>query len=121
MYFGLNVSYLGLFVLKKFGNLHQIYFYCSPENLLQGYIRADIFMVGICFPNRLVGSLTRIAKLQEMGTLLAPVVNAAYPSGECCLPRLGIIRAQNVPTMFHVMNVSKGDAKSTIRADSFRL
>lgn len=26
MYFGLNVSYLGLFVLKKFGNLHQIYF-----------------------------------------------------------------------------------------------
>ena len=49
MYFGLNVSYLGLFVLKKFGNLHQIYFYCSPENLLQGYIRADIYMVGICF------------------------------------------------------------------------
>lgn len=73
MYFGLNVSYLGLFVLKKFGNLHQIYFYCSPENLLQGYIRADIFMVGICFPNRLVGSLTRIAKTSRMGTLLAPV------------------------------------------------
>ncbi|GEM_PF-2778318 len=56
-----------------------------------------------------------------MGTLLAPVVNAAYPSGACCLPRLGIIRAKNVPTMFHVMNVSKGDAKSTIRADSFWL
>ena len=50
MYFGLNVSYLGLFVLKKFGNLHQIYFYCSPENLLQGYIRADIFI-----PNRPLG------------------------------------------------------------------
>ena len=49
MYFGLNVSYLGLFVLKKFGNLHQIYFYCSPENLLQGYIRADIFMVVFVF------------------------------------------------------------------------
>ena len=56
-----------------------------------------------------------------MGTLLAPVVNAAYPSGACCLPRLGIIRVKNVPTMFHGMNVSKGDAKCTIRADSFWL
>lgn len=56
-----------------------------------------------------------------MGTLLAPVVNATYPSGACCLPRLGIIRAKNVPIMFHVMNVSKGDAKSTIRADFFWL
>ena len=81
MYFGLNVSYLGLFVLKKFGNLHQIYFYCSPENLLQGYIRADIYMVGICFPNRQVGSLAMITKnlkkwarcLPMLGTLLAPV------------------------------------------------
>ena len=67
MYFGLNVSYLGLFVLKKFGNLHQIYFYCSPENLLQGYIRADIYMVGICFPNRQVGSLAMITKTSRNG------------------------------------------------------
>ena len=56
-----------------------------------------------------------------MCKLLAHVGNAAYPSGACCLPRLGIIRAKNVPAMFHVMNVSKGDAKSTIRADSFWL
>lgn len=27
MNFGLNVSYLGLFVLKKIGNQHQIYFF----------------------------------------------------------------------------------------------
>ena len=114
MYFGLNVSYLGLFVLKKFGNLHQIYFYCSPENLLQGYIRADIFMVGICFPNRQVGSLAMITKTSRNG-------HGACPGWVSSFPRLGIIRAKNVPTMFHGMNVSKGDAKSTIRTDSFRL
>ena len=82
MYFGLNVSYLGLYVLKKFGNLHQIYFYCSPENLLQGYIRADIFMVGICFPNRQVGSLAMITKTSRNGY-------GACPCWERCLPRLG--------------------------------
>lgn len=82
MYFGLNVSYLGLFVLKKFGNLHQIYFYCSPENLLQGYIRADIYMVGICFPNRQVGSLAMITKTSRNGY-------GACPCWERCLPRLG--------------------------------
>ena len=31
MYFGLNVSYLGLFVLKKFGNLHQIFLLLSGK------------------------------------------------------------------------------------------
>lgn len=86
MYFGLNVSYLGLFVLKKFGNLHQIYFYCSPENLLQGYIRADIYMVGICFPNRQVGSLAMITKTLRNG-------HAACPGCERCLPKWGMLLA----------------------------
>ena len=86
MYFGLNVSYLGLSVLKKFGNLHQIYFYCSPENLLLGYIRADISMVGICFPNRQVGSLARITKTSGNG-------HGACPCWVRCLPRLGKLLA----------------------------
>ena len=101
MYFGLNVSYLGLFVLKKFGNLHQIYFYCSPENLLQGYIRADIYMVGICFPNRQVGSLAMITKTSRNG-------HGACPCWVTCLPMLGTVLApvgQN-PCMKSAQNIS---------------
>ena len=35
MNFGLNVSYLGLFVLKKFGNLHQIYFFIAVRYCIE--------------------------------------------------------------------------------------
>lgn len=92
MNFGLNVSYLGLFVLKKIGNQHQIYFFIVVRYCIEPCNdRSEIIIVK---DNK---------KLQEMGRLLAYVGNAAYSSGARCLPRLGTIRAKNVSKMFHGM------------------
>lgn len=75
MNFGLNVSYLGLFVLKKFGNLHQIYFFIAVRYCIEPCNdRSEIIIVK---DNK--NSKKWASCLPMLGTLLTQVEHAACP------------------------------------------
>ena len=75
MNFGLNVSYLGLFVLKKIGNQHQIYFFIVVRYCIEPCNdRSEIIIVK---DNK---NFKKWAScLPMLGTLLTQVGHAACP------------------------------------------
>ena len=85
MYFGLNVSYLGLFVLKKFGNLHQIFLLLSGKPIA-GLHKGRHFYGWYLFSKQAGRILDKDSKTSRNG-------NAACPGCERCLPKWGMLLA----------------------------
>lgn len=83
MNFGLNVSYLGLFVLKKIGNQHQIYFFIAVRYCIEPCNdRSEIIIVK---DNK---NFKKWAScLPMLGTLLTQVGHAACPKWARFMPK----------------------------------